>query len=171
MDVDLDGMDFMSADVNDERAPQGLTCPTITAVPEGEPSLESCPLCDSPSTLEIIRDKQAKSQSVSANAAGASAGEQPENSLDETIALDGPAGRQEDDLEEYQVRRRAKRPQEIPRDEPASALEGRPSDQPDRTRSQTPATIIGIDWTHLVGSQGHRRTDSMSSDRPHYLDP
>lgn len=171
LDTNLDGMDFMSADINDERAPKGLTCPTITAIPEDEPSLESCPLCDSSCTLEIIQDRQAKGQSLSANAAGTSAGKQAENSLDEATAADGPVGRRENSLEEYQVRRRAERPQGISRDEPTSTLETRSNDRPTSIQSQTPATISAIHRIGLAESRGHRRTDSMSSDSPHYLDP
>ena len=56
--MDLNGTNFMSADVDDERAPKGLTCLTITAVPDHEPAVESCPLCESPHTLGIVQKKQ-----------------------------------------------------------------------------------------------------------------
>lgn len=71
LDMDLNSTNFMSADVNDERAPKGLTCPTITAVPDHEPAVESCPLCANPYTLGIVQKKQIEGQS---NVAEKSAG-------------------------------------------------------------------------------------------------
>ena len=103
LDVEFDRMDFISADVNDERAPKGLTCPTITAVPDDGPSVGSCPLCDSPRTLKIIQGKQADRQGISADSAETLMGEPAENSMNETTATDGPAGRRENGQEVDQV--------------------------------------------------------------------
>ncbi len=97
-------MDFISADVNDERAPKGLTCPTITAVPDDGPSVESCPLCDSPRTLRIILRKQADRQGISANSAETLMGKPAENSVNERTATDEPAGRRQNGREVNQVR-------------------------------------------------------------------
>lgn len=99
-------MDFISADVNDKRAPKGLTCPTITAIPNEELPVKSCPLCNSPRTLGIIQEKEAEGQGVSA---GTSTGKQAKDSVDETAtnATDGPAGRRVNGPEDNQIGRRA----------------------------------------------------------------
>ena len=72
--MDINGTNFMSADVNDERAPKGLTCPTVTAVPDHELAVESCPLCENPYTLGLVQKKQTEGQGNVAKSAGTSAG-------------------------------------------------------------------------------------------------
>ena len=57
-------MNFMSVDVNDERAAKGFTCPTIAVVPDIESTVESCLLCDSPRTLGIDRKWKPKGNAI-----------------------------------------------------------------------------------------------------------
>lgn len=182
-------MDFMSADVNDERAPKGLTCPTITAVPDDGPSTESCPLCDSPRTLGIIHEKQAEEQGVSGNSAATSADKRTEKSVDGTMtdAVDGPADRRDDGPGNNQIQRRVARPQRTPIDDPASRLTGKSNDWPSQIQSQTSATRSADRQTDLAENRGDRQTNdtsvassggslssmgfTMRSDSPHYMDP
>ena len=72
LDFEFDGMDFMSADISNE-APKGLTCPTITAVPDDGPSVEKCPLCDSLQILELVQEMQSERQGLPTNSVGTSA--------------------------------------------------------------------------------------------------
>lgn len=155
-------MDFMSIDVSDERAPKGLTCPTITAVPDDGPAVERCPLCDNPRTLAIIQEKQAEGQEVSTNSTGLSAVKPRENSVDEktTDLADGPAGKEKNDSEDNEIRRRAKKPKITPTEEPASGLARGSEDWPIQTQSQTPAPSSAD--KRLAGIRGHRRTDGIS---------
>ncbi len=93
----LDDMNFMSADVSDERTPKGLTCPTITAVPDVEPAAEGCPLCDNPRASEIAHRKQVETQGVSPPSVGKSAVKLAQTPVDDMTAAaeDGPGVRGE----------------------------------------------------------------------------
>ena len=66
-------MNFVSFNVNDRKAPKGLTCPDIKSRIDHRPTKESCPLCDSPRTLRIIQEKQAEGQESSAKSVETSA--------------------------------------------------------------------------------------------------
>ena len=107
--------------------------------------------------------------------------------MNEKSAAGGPAGRQENDPEENQVRRRAERPKTTITKEAALTLEGRLKIQPTPVQSQIPATRSAVGQNGLGEIQGHRPTEStliassggypssmgsdMRSDSPHYLDP
>ena len=99
-------MDFISADVNHERAPKGLTCPALAAIPNKELPVNSCLLCDSPRTLGIIQEKQAEGQGFSAEK---TTGKQTKDSMDETAtnATNGPTDRRVNDPEDNRIGRRA----------------------------------------------------------------
>ena len=84
--MDLGDINFMSADVNDERTPKGLTCPTITAVPDVETAAEGCPLCDNPRTSEIAQRKPVETQGVSPPSVGISAVKLAQTPVDDMMA-------------------------------------------------------------------------------------
>ena len=181
-------MNFVSADVNDERAPKGLTCPTITAVPDDDLAVESCPLCNNPRTLGILQAKQHEGQDVATNSVGMYAVKPAVTSMNEsTNAADGPAVWKEKSSEHNQIRRRTERPGTTRSDESAPILGARSKDQPSQIQSQTVGTKSVDKQTGLVGSRGCRGNDRTSntdagtssssmgfkrdSNDPHYLDP
>lgn len=153
-------MDVMSADVNDERAPKGLTCPTVTAIPDEELAVEGCPLCDSPRTLGNVQEKQEHDPG------------------DRTIDTGhGPAFGRENGLERDQVRKRAERIGTTPRDGPVSISEGS-KDWLAQMQSQPLVTKAAERRSGPGELRGHKRKDSDSQpvsgsipDKPHYMDP
>ena len=175
LNVAIDSMDVMSADVNDERAPKGLTCPTVTAIPDEEIAVEGCPLCDSPRTLGNVQEKQAEGQIVFANPKGKSLGNPEHDPVDRTIDTGHePAFGRENGLKRDQVRKRAERLGTTATEGPASKSEGS-KDWLAQTQSQ-PLVIKAAERPSEL--RGHKRKDSDSSpisgsihNKPHYMDP
>lgn len=159
-------MDFVSVDVSDKRAPKGLTCPNITAVPKDERSIEGCPLCDSPRTLGIIQEKQAEGQGLSTNSTGISAVKPRESSMDRTTtdSADRPAGRERNDSEGSEIRRRAERPETTTIEEPASTMAGGSEDWPTLIIESQKLAISSADRRRAKCPriQGHKRSDCIS---------
>lgn len=160
-------MDLMSANVNDERAPKGLTCPTITAVPDVEPADESCPLCGNPFIPAMLQERRAQLKGLSANSTENVGVKADQKRVDEiTDAADRPGLSGENSTETDTGRRRAERSETTPIDK-AAPREGKTVQE----------------WSGDVVIRGQRRIDSnsttssssrgwnMRSDEPHYLDP
>ena len=174
LDVDLNDINFMSADVNDERAPKGLTCPTITAVPDIETAVEGCPLCDNGHTLAIVLEKLDKTKSISANSVEKSAGKLVQKVTDERAKADRKG------TEQNEEGKWAERHKPTPMDEPKSILDGRSRDEPARIHPQSSTSRESHGnsetrtnsklMTKSGGSPSSIGFNTGSSD-PHCLDP
>ena len=159
MDMDLNGISFMSADVDNQRAPRGLTCRDIIAFVQVEPAAEGCPLCESPHVLAVMNKRQAGGQSVLAKSAGTSEWKPMQKPICETASTgSGSVLRKENHLEQDQVRKQQELLQITPIGEPAPGLVGISFTRPTQTKSQTPDRR-----TDLAEFRGHKHNVSNSS--------
>ena len=164
LDMDLNGISFMSADVDNQRAPRGLTCPDIIAYVPVEPAAESCPLCESPYVLAAAHKKQAEGQRVPAKSAGTSDWKSMQKPVCGTASTgSGSVIKKENHLEKDQVRKQPELVQITPTDEAATRLVGLSLTRPTQTKSQTPATRAPDRRTDSVEFRGHRQNVSHSS--------
>ena len=164
LDMDLNGISFMSADVDSQRGPKGLTCPDIIGLVQVEPAAEGCPLCESPQVLAVVQRKQAEDQRVLAKSAGPSKWKQMQKPVRETAStICDPVLRKENPLAEDRVWKQPDLVPMIPIDKPASRLMGVSFTRPKQTKSQTPATSAPDRGTDLAGLRGHRPNVSDSS--------
>ena len=164
LDIDLDGISFMSADVDNQRAPRGLTCPDIIAYVPVEPAAEGCPLCESPHVLAAVHKKQAEGQRVPAKLAGTSDWQPMQKAVCGTASIgSGSVLRKENHLEKDQVRKQPESVQITPTDEAASRLVGLSLTRPTQTKSPTPPTRAPDRRTDFVEFRGHRQNVSDSS--------
>lgn len=152
LDVDLNGISFMSADVDNQRAPRGLTCPDIRAFVQVEPVIDGCPLCESPHVLAAVHKKQAEGQRVLAKSAGTSDWKSMQKAVGGTASTGNDS-----------VLRKENHLKKDPTDEAASRLLGSSLTRPTQTKSQTAATRAPDRRTDLVESRGHRHNVSDSS--------
>ena len=155
LDVDLNGISFMSADVDNQRAPRGLTCPDIIAFVQVEPAAEGCPLCESPYVLAAVHKQQAEGQRVLPKSAGTSEWKPMQKPVCETASTSsGSTLTKENHLEQDQVR---KQPGLLHR------LVGGLKTRATQTKSQTPATRAPGRQPEMAELRGHRHKISNSS--------
>ena len=164
LDVDLNGISFMSADVDNQRAPRGLTCPDIIAFVQVEPAAESCPLCESPHVLAAVHKKQAEGQRVPAKSAGTFDWKPMQKHVCGTASTgSGSVLVKENHLEKDQVRKQPELLQITPTAKPAPGLVGVSFTRPTQTESQTPVTRAADRRTDLAEFRRHRQNVSESS--------
>ena len=164
LDMDFNGMSFMSTDVDNQRAPRGLTCPDIIAFVQVEPAAESCPLCESPHVLAVVRKMQAEGQCDLAKSKRPSEWKPMPKPVSETASTgNGYVPGKENYLEQDQVRNQAGLLQNTSTKEPAPGLVGLSFTRPTQTKSQTPATRVPDRRTDLAKFRGHRPNVSDSS--------
>ena len=164
LDMDFNGISFMSADVDNQRAPKGLTCPDIIAYVQAEPAAEGCPLCESPQALAAVQTKKGGGQRILAKSTGTSEWKPMQKPVREMASTGcGPVVQKENHLEQDQVRKQADLAQITQIDKPASRLLGVSFTRPTQTKSQTPAIKAPDSQTNLVGYRGHKPNVSDSS--------
>ena len=164
LDVDLNGMSFISADVDNQRAPKGLTCPDIITFVQVEPAAEGCPLCERPHVLAAVHKKQAEGQRVLIKSGGTSEWKPMQRPVCETTSTGSSSvlGK-ENHLEQDQVRKQLGLLQITRKDKPAPRLVGGSNTRATQTKSQTPATRAPERRTDLAKLRGHRQNVSDSS--------
>ena len=164
LDMDFNGISFMSADVDNQRAPRGLTCPDIITFVPVDPAAESCPLCDSPDVLAALHKKKAGGQRVPAKSAGTSDWKPMQKDVCGTASTgSGSVLMKENHLEKDQVRKQPELLQITPIVKPAPRPVGVSFTRPTQTESQTPVTRASDGRTDLAGFREHRQKVSESS--------
>ena len=161
LDMDLSGLSFMSADVDNQRAPKGLTCPDIIAYVQIKPAAEGCPLCENPHVLAAVHKQQAKGQCMSVGTSGWKPTQKPVCEMASTGS--GSVLRKEDPLQRDQGRKQPGLFQITRTNEPASRLVGGSKTKATQTKSQTSATRAPGTRTDLTEVRGHRQNASDSS--------
>ena len=164
LDMDLDGISFMSADVDNQRAPRGLTCPDIITFVQAEPAAEGCPLCQSPHVLAAVNKQQTKGQRVLAKSAGTYEWKPMQEPVRETASTEsGSVPRKENHFEMDQVRKQPELLQITGMDEPATRRKAKSNKRPMQAKPQTSANRAVDRYSDRAELLGHRHNVSASS--------